>query len=148
MLRTHPGEGGHGVPVAPLVFVLIAALGSITGCAGPPAHEGNGMQGLHEASMNFDLDTLQSFLPRVERLVDSGFGPVESDQIMDLARTLEVGAEARREFQVVHGGQGVVLRIQVVMDDLEAPDVYFFTSEELAKAIGDEMIAFGDELGL
>ena len=106
------------------------------------------MQGLHEASMNFDPDTLRAFLPRIERLVESGFGPVESDQVMRLVSTLDVDEEAQLEFQVVYGGQSVVLRIQAVMDDIQAPDVYFFTGEQLAKAIGDEMIAFGEELGI
>jgi len=98
--------------------------------------------------MNFDPDTLRAFLPRVERLVESGFGPVESDQVMSLVKTLDLGAEAQREFQIVYGGQSVVLRIQVVMDDIEAPDVSFFTSQQLAEAIGDEMVSFGDELGI
>lgn len=106
------------------------------------------MLDLHEASMNFDMATLRAFLPRVERLVDSGFGPVEADQIMSLASTLDVDAEAQREFQVVYKGQRVILRVQVVMDDIEAPDVYFFTSEQLAKAIGEEMISFGQKLGI
>jgi len=106
------------------------------------------MHELHEASMNFDLDTLRAFLPRVERLVESGFGLLEAGQVMNLAETLDVGAEGQLEFQVVYRGQWVRIRVQVVMDDIEAPDVYFFTSEDLANAIGDEMIAFGEDLGV
>jgi hypothetical protein len=132
------------MPAAAFLIVLAAMIG----CGSPGSHDEGSSGSLHEASMNFDLDTLGAFLPRVERLVERGFGPAESDEIMALAKTLDVNAEDQRQFQVVYGGRETLLRVQVVMDGVDAPDVYFFTRQELAKAITDEMIAFGEELGI
>jgi hypothetical protein len=42
----------------------------------------------------------------------------------------------------------VPLRIQAFMDDVNTPDLYFFTTRELAAEIQREMTAYGEEAGL
>ena len=61
---------------------------------------------------------------------------------------MAVDSEKSWDFDVVHTGQKVPLQIRVFMDDVEAPDVYFFTTPELAATINRELRAYFDELGM
>ena len=102
---------------------------------------------LEEASMNFDTENLKPFLLRVAGFVEKGFAADEIDKVMALAR-LPHQSEEEVQFSVVYGGARAPLRVRVFMDDVEAPDVYFFTSPQLAKRIDQELKAFCEELGI
>ncbi len=103
---------------------------------------------LSEASMNFDLDSLAPFLRRVSGQVDSGFGDAEISTLMAEVSAMAIDAEKQWNFSVVHGGHPTQLQVRVFMDDIEAPDVYFFTSATLAQAIDQEMKTYAEELGI
>lgn len=100
--------------------------------------------GLSEASMNFDLPQVGPFLGRMAELV-SGFGAREIVQVTQLLGELEVGEERELRFEVNHAGQAVPLRVGVFMDDVDAPDVYFFTVPKLAAEIDELMADFCEE---
>lgn len=106
------------------------------------------MSQLSEASMNFDLDTLGPFLNRVSEQVDSGFGNEEIQALMAEVTGMEVDAEMQWNFTVVHRGDSTPLEVQVFMDDIEAPDVAFFTSASLAQEIEEEWAKYTEELGI
>ncbi len=106
------------------------------------------MAGLSEASMNFDLATLAPFLDRVSSLVESGFGEPEITRFMAEVSAMGVDAEKRWSYSVIHAGHPTPLQVAVFMDDIEAPDVAFFTSAALAEAIDQEMMKFAEELGI
>jgi hypothetical protein len=55
--------------------------------------------------------------------------------------------ERRWHFDVIHEGRSVPLEIRAFMDDVEAPDMYFFTVPTLAEVIQAEIIRFAEEHG-
>jgi hypothetical protein len=102
-------------------------------------------QKLHEFSTNFDADLVRPFLERVQRLIESGFGAGEVEQVCQVVATLPHDQERTLEFQVQHAGSVTPFRIQVFMDDIAAPDIYFFTSAMLARQIDVEFDRFTTE---
>jgi len=98
--------------------------------------------GLKEASTNFDSAGVADFLPRVTLLVDSGFSTNEIEQVQELVETLEINHQESLEFPIVYMDDETVLHIAVFMDDIDAPDLAFFTVPGLAEEIGAEMEAF------
>ena len=103
---------------------------------------------LEEASTSFDLQDLQPFLERVARLLDAGFTDREILEIKRLAEVMALDAEETLEFPVKYRGRTIPLRITIFMDDLAAPDVYFFTDPGLAQEINREMQQFAEEQGV
>jgi hypothetical protein len=101
-----------------------------------------------EASCNFDLDNLETFLTRLPGLISSGFGAGDIQKVVKLARTMNVDDDEQLEFSIEFERKPAALKIQVVMDDYESPDVYFFTVPELAQRISNEMRQFAEELGI
>ena len=103
---------------------------------------------IKEASMNFDGENVRPFLERVKPLVESGFADPEIAQVLQMMGRLEIDDEKDIEFSIRYRGKPTVLRIQIFMDDVNAPDVAFFTDPELAKEIETAMSQFADELGI
>ncbi len=92
----------------------------------------------HEASMNFDLEGLEPFLQRLAQKVD-GFGPAEIASVMGGVSEMAVDEERDWNFTVQHAGSLAPLRVHIILDDADAPDLHFFTSTELAALIQDEL---------
>jgi hypothetical protein len=103
------------------------------------------MPELHEASMNFDLDALGPFLVRIQRHIPALSG-LDMSSIYGISATMRPEEEREWAFEVEHGGLRVPLKIRVVMDDVDAPDLYCFTSQALATEIQDHMSAFAEDL--
>jgi hypothetical protein len=102
--------------------------------------------GLSEASMNFDSDLVEPFLQRVSTLV-TGFGAKEIAEVAQMIAELEVDDERELRFEVSDEGCWILLRVRVFMDDVDAPDLHFFTTPELAKEIEQLLAEFREELG-
>lgn len=126
-----------------LAGVLVGALAAI-GCGG---WGGADLSGLTEASANFDLQNVEPFLLRVAAQVD-GLGTEEVNVLVREVSAMSPDAEESWAFEVVYQGVVTPLHIRVFMDDVDAPDVYFFTSPELAEAINKQMTAYFEELGI
>jgi len=103
---------------------------------------------LEEASMNFDSENVRPFLERLKPLIESGFSDEEILQVQRMMEVLKIDDEKELEFPILYRGRETVLRVGIFMDDVNAPDVYFFTDPELAKEIDKEMEKFADELGI
>jgi hypothetical protein len=103
---------------------------------------------LKEASTAFDLEHVGPFLDRVSSMVDSGFGAKERESLSQMVSEMKVDEERTREFTIQYHGHPTLLRIHVFMDDIKSPDVYFFTTPELADQIQREMVEFLDARGL
>jgi hypothetical protein len=103
---------------------------------------------LVESSMNFDLDTVEPFLRRVSPLIDAGFGEKEIKLVVELATKMEHEDEQEIRFQITFQGSASELRIRIFMDDTDAPDIYFFSTAELAEKIDSEMERFAEDLGI
>ena len=105
------------------------------------------MSEIHEASMNFDIENVEPFLRRVAQLID-GFGSNEVASVMSDIRRMNVDDEHDWMFAVTYDGRSIPLVLRVFMDDIDAPDLYFFTtSAELASRLQDEMGIFAEEQG-
>jgi len=101
-----------------------------------------------ESSMNFALANVRPFLERIAHLVDSGFGRGEIDRVVSLAESMKHDEERELTFQITHQGRNSPFLIRVFMDDIDAPDVYFFGPKALAEQIDAEMGRFCEELGI
>ena len=96
--------------------------------------------------MNFDLENVRPFLEQVNRNLNLG---LDVDKLVEFTESLEIGDEKRLEFSVQFKGQTLGMIYQVYMDDIDAPDLYFFVeTEELETALQSEMVAFAESLGL
>ena len=101
---------------------------------------------MHEASMNFDLENVSPFLNRLQENILPSL-PVE--QLVKLTESIEVEREESLTIEINWEGADVELQYSVHMDDVDAADVYFFSSAEtLVQAISSEMISFAEKLGI
>jgi hypothetical protein len=97
--------------------------------------------------MNFDLDGVGPFLSRLTTLVE-GFGDGEVRQLSEGIAAIPVESERTWDFMVRYQGAEVPLQVRAFMDDIDAPDLYFFSSPELAGAIQRELTAYAESLGM
>lgn len=97
-----------------------------------------------EASMNFDQEQVGPFLARVSEIAD-GLSADRSDRIADEVALVPMDATRQWEEVVSYCGVETTLVLQAFMDDVASPDLYFFTSPELAGAIQDLMEQFAEE---
>lgn len=103
---------------------------------------------LIESSMNFDLENVRPFLQRIVPHIVAGFGPAEVDRVVSLVESMEHNDEQTLEFEIEDVGQRSVFRVGIFMDDIDAPDMYFFGPAGLAERIDAEMESFCEELGI
>jgi|SRR5215469_16127607 len=105
-------------------------------------------QGLQESSTNFDLENVRPFLQRISPLIESGFGDVQIEQVCQLAQRMEIDATEELRFPIRFAGKDTFICISIFMDDIESPDIYFFSPPALAAQIDAEMQKFFEELGI
>ena len=98
--------------------------------------------------MNFDMENVRPFLQRISPLIEAGFGEAQIQQVCELAGSMAHDAEQELEFPIRYAGSDSLLRIGIFMDDINAPDVYFFSPPALAAQIDAEMEALCDEMGM
>ena len=101
-----------------------------------------------ESSMNFDAFNVKPFLERVSGSISEGFGQDEIDRIVSLLTELQVDEEKELTFSITHDGQPVELRVLVVLDDVDSPNLYFFSPRQLAAQIDAEMHRLCEEQGI
>ena len=100
----------------------------------------------YEASMNFDLETVRPFLARLR---DNRKLDFDVEALARYAEQTEL--EDERELSLVVGFEGrrPTLRYGVFMDDIDAPDLYFFSADKaLIDAINAEYDQFAEDLGI
>jgi hypothetical protein len=103
---------------------------------------------LEEASTSFDSENVGPFLGRLKPLIESGFSDGEIIQVQRMMERLKIDEEKELEFPIRYHGRQTVLRVRIFMDDVDSPDLYFFTDPELAKEIDKAMEKLADELGM
>jgi hypothetical protein len=129
---------------APLLTVCLVGL-----CVGltRPITAQHAHPGLHEASTNFDLEDVAPFLKRVVALIDSGFTVADAQRVAVQIGKQAVDSTREYRFNVRAGGVRTPLQIVAFMDDVDAPDIYFFTSKALAERIDAAMAKYMEEVG-
>ena len=100
-----------------------------------------------EASMGFDTSGVRPFLERLEDLLEDGFGDPEIQDLMEIIDSLAVDDETEVRYDVVFAGEGLPLRIKILMNDIDSPDITFSTHADLADRIQEEMHEYAEEIG-
>ncbi len=103
---------------------------------------------LQESSMNFDMENLEPFLQRVASLIPEGFGQAEVSELMSKAKAMAPDEEKSQEFTIQFDGKQSPFWVEIVMDDVDAPDAYFFSPPGLAIKIDEQMERFCEERGI
>ncbi|TWJ07003.1 hypothetical protein [Altererythrobacter ishigakiensis] len=104
------------------------------------------LAGWFEASMNFDMENVRPFLEQVEANLSLG---LNVDRLVKHTEATQLDTANGSAFQVTFDGEPVEVRYSAYLDDLDAPDLYFFVkSEVLADAIDAEMEAFCGKMGI
>ncbi len=102
---------------------------------------------LSEASMNFDQDGVGPFLVHLSRIVGPDFDSDAAEKVTDAVEALDVEQIGNWEFRVLDNGSPQRLVIVAYKDDVDAPDLAFYTSPELAARIQEQLEAFATEQG-
>lgn len=103
-------------------------------------------QPAHEASMNLDLRHVRPFLLQLDGRLALGF---DVEKLARFAAQTPLERERSLTVKVKFSGHTVPLEFRVFMDDVEAPDLYFFTpSADLSRAIDAELADFAEQNGL
>jgi len=103
---------------------------------------------LQEFSTNFDPEMVRPFLERIQPFIESGFGTQQVEQVCQFVSSTPHDEERSLEFAIRHAGKSAKLQIRVFMDDIDAPDIYFFSPPALSQKIEAEYIQFADERGM
>jgi hypothetical protein len=108
----------------------------------PPQEE------LQEFSTNFDSEMVRPFLERIQPFIESGFGSAQIEQVCQVVATLPHDQECTLEFQIRHAGRDARFKVHIFMDDIDAPDIYFFSPSALKQQIESEFQRFAGERGI
>ena len=100
-----------------------------------------------ETSMNFDAEEVAPFLTRLANhprfTLPTGLASEIGDSLADIA----VDATKRWSLTCGFDGADIALEIEVFMDDIDAPDLYFFSTQAAIGEIEAELESFADSIG-
>ncbi|WP_155273468.1 hypothetical protein [Xanthomonas arboricola] len=125
--------------VAALAFLLLAS-GTACSASTPPID----VSGLSEASMNFDQDGVGPFL---HELSSSVITNLDADALTQAIDSLPVETSGNWEFSVNLNGKPERLVVVAFKDDVDAPDLAFYASPELAAKVQQQLESFAQAQG-
>ena len=124
----------RAVPVIVVLLAFPESARAQTERGQPGAYE-------HEASTALDLADVEPVLLRVSRLMTAGFSPTAARELARRIAAQPLESERSYLYKVTYKGRTIPLRISAYMDDVDAPDVSFFTAVDAARAIQRELKA-------
>ena len=127
------------------IRLLSVLTGLVVGACGDKAGSGTGGAD-QEVSLNLDMEDLQPLLARLAAEVD-GFSDAEIAAIVREVKRMKVDSTREWKFTVRHGTVLTPLRIQVFLDDVDAPDLALWTSHELASTLGTVVETYMEQQG-
>ncbi|MBO9478005.1 hypothetical protein J7382_10700 [Shimia sp. R11_0] len=101
-----------------------------------------------EASMNFDAAEVAPFLTRLSNHPQFTFPANMASEVGDTLATIAVDDTKRWRLTCAFDGEDISMDIEVFMDDIDAPDLYFFSTQEAIAVIEQELETFAEEKGL
>jgi hypothetical protein len=126
------------------LLLLLSFL--FSGCS--KSTKGGSPMGLKEVSANFDLKNVEPFLQRIPPHIERGFAQEQVSEIIRSMGQLKREQEMKLKFPIQFQGVSTILEVQIVMDDLDSPNLYLFTAPPLADELQGEMQKFFQENGL
>jgi hypothetical protein len=133
-------------PMTRFLAALILLL-SISGASRAQDSQTIDITGLSEASMNFDQEGVGPFLHELSRSFTSGLDPAQAEQLTDSIDALAIEQTGSWEFKVVANGKTERLVIVAFKDDVDAPDLAFYSSPELSARIDEQLEFFARAQG-
>jgi hypothetical protein len=100
-----------------------------------------------EASMNFDAANVGPFLERLSGKLP-GLLPEDVERVSEGIAKTPVDSERAWVVTIQYEEESVPLRIRALMDDVDSPDLYFYSVPAVAEIIDRELKAFAKENGL
>jgi hypothetical protein len=102
---------------------------------------------LTEASMNFDQEGVGPFLGGLSRSFSSGFSADQADKLTTAIVALPIEKTGHWEYSVTVNGKPERLVIVVFKDDVDAPDLAFYSSPVLSGRIQEQLESFAQAQG-
>jgi hypothetical protein len=106
-----------------------------------------GVDGLAEASTNFAQSDITPFLTRISRHFSSGLDAQAIARLDAAVAAVPYEQTQRWEIDVVHEGRPERIVFAAYKDDALSPDVYFFTTPEIAAKISQDMEDYATGIG-
>ena len=98
--------------------------------------------------MNLDQEHVGPLLNQISALFPAGFTLDAAAKVTDQVDGLWAGQSGNWEFSVTFNGQPARLVIAAYKDDSDAPDLYFFSTTDVAAQINKELAAFSEAQGI
>lgn len=98
-------------------------------------------------SANFDKELFAKVMDRVSVNWPQVLTPARVKEMTDFCLSLQHNEEKSMSFAVQHAGVTTSFGIRAFMDDLQFPDVEFFSFAEIIQTINDEHERVCEELG-
>lgn len=97
-----------------------------------------------ETSMNFDAQDVQPFLLGLTNNPRFGLPPELPSLVSEALPDIAVESRRRWQIDADFDGSRVTIEIEAFMDDIDAPDLYFFSSQPVITEIERELNAFAE----
>jgi hypothetical protein len=130
--------------IAIIILILtVAIIVTVIGC-----RKRNVSSELKEFSTSFNLQNLQPFLSKISDVITKGFSDAEINEIVTSVNRMKPDEQREFYFDIRYKDKASKLKVSIFMDDIDAPDVYFYSCPELSSIIEGEFIKFANELGI
>lgn len=100
-----------------------------------------------ETSMNFDLSTLRNLLERISKRCPR-FNDREVTNALSLVSEMQLNETKHHNAEIEFNGMTFHLGFEFFMDDIDAPDVRFWGTEDFVTWLESEYDAMCEELGI
>lgn len=97
--------------------------------------------------MNFDQEGVGPFLVELSRSFTSGLEPSQAETLAQSIDSLSVEQTGSWEYEVPANGKTERLVVVAFKDDVDAPDLAFYSSPELAARIQEQLDSFAQAQG-
>jgi len=97
--------------------------------------------------MNFDQEGVAPFLGILSQSFSSGFSSDQADKLAAAIETLPVEQTGNWEYGVTVNGKPERVVVVAFKDDIDAPDLAFYSSAELAARIQKQLESFAQAQG-
>ena len=129
------------------LIAILAMLVSISGISCAQSTPPIDVAGLTEASMNFDQEGVGPFLGSLSQSFSSGFSSDQADKLAAAIEALPVEQTGTWEYGVTVNGKPERLVVVALKDDIDATDLAFYSSAELAARVQKQLESFAQAQG-
>ncbi len=93
---------------------------------------------VQESSTSLDIENLKPILLGVSSHIESGFGNEEVERLYKFATEMKHDEEKDFDFPIIYDGKRTILKVGLFMDDIDSPDISFYSPPALASKIDEQ----------